>query len=189
MIWCCKVFFKKLLFLLSFWFKAAVLAGSVQGMAVEAPNMAVAKFRRPNQDYSSCNVFLPLQVCEVGTSEGWRTCRVSLPTAGTEVANRAHVCHNDCSGFLQWDTVSFWLAQFFADSQGSVAGIIWEALLIRWPLHGQRFSKRNAGPSFFFCYPGHVQVLQSTGVLRDVAGEIKVTRRTFGNNCLDRVPI
>ena len=39
-----------------------MLAGSVQGMAVEAPNMAVAKFRRPNQDYSSCNVFLPLQV-------------------------------------------------------------------------------------------------------------------------------
>lgn len=39
-----------------------MLAVSLQGMAVEAPNMAVAKFRRPNQDYSSCNVFLPLQV-------------------------------------------------------------------------------------------------------------------------------
>ena len=39
-----------------------MLAVSLQGMAVEAPNTAAARFRRPNQDYSSCNVFLPLQV-------------------------------------------------------------------------------------------------------------------------------
>ena len=68
---------------------------------------------------ASLEKFIP---SEVGTSEGGRTCRVSVPTAGVEVANRAHVCHNDRSGFVQWDTVPFWFAQFFADSQGSVAG-------------------------------------------------------------------
>ena len=31
-------------------------------MAEEAPKVASARFRRANQDYSSCNVFLPLHV-------------------------------------------------------------------------------------------------------------------------------
>ena len=39
---------------------------------------------------ASLGKFIPRE--EVGTCEGWRTCRVPLPTAGTEVANRAYVC-------------------------------------------------------------------------------------------------